>query len=358
MDAGSEDWLMYFAYESDYPSFPGTKLAAGDAKWIPGWLLNAEVKMVPRVVATSFPYWYADNANPAGVNLGKAPVDGTFSFTTVLVDAVPAYLLLGKATKDTPSANIWQIQGSTNGAVPVLIAGVENNRLYANQARQFEDVSVAKGSIMAIPVQGPDGKVGNFLAIDFSLIARREYTGVDQNTATLGYRGTNSPELGYNILGNTYANFAFTWNSKTLAKWIVGIKSDVTNDISNVLRMDNELIASIQVNGGHRKYGKPVFKVLQKMTAAGDLDDLEPYRADGGGGAHDIVLQVPRRNNNDWIKITWKNCYLLDVQHEPSPKGSEDKYTTLVFSEPTDIIFNDSQNDGSADPEEDADFEQ
>jgi hypothetical protein len=356
MDAGSEDWLIAFAYASDFASFPGTKLVAGDAKWIPGMILGADIKAVPRTVVQSSPFWYANNANPAGVNLGKHPIDGTFSFTVVMLDNVIAYLIFGKATADTPGADVWRVQGSTDGAIPALIAEVENNRLYAKQARQFEDVRFVKASIVTVPFKAADGSIGMFLAFDVNAIARREYTETAQNTATITYRGTDSPDLGYNIFGNSMTGFAFTWDSKDLTKWICGIKSDITNDISNVLRMDNNLFAGLQANGGKRKFGKPVFKLLQKMTAAGDLDDLEALR---GVDKSDIVLKVPRRNANDYITITWKDVYLLDIQHEPCPKGTEgDKYTTLTFSEPTDILFDDACNDGSATPHAVADYEQ
>jgi len=359
MDANSEPYLLAFAYASDFPSFPGTKLIASDRKWQPGIVVGADIKTIPRTIVNSTPYWYANNANPAGVNLGKAPVDGTFSFTCVLIDAVLPYLFLGKATKNTPSSSIWQIQGSTDGSAPDLAAIVENNQLYALQTRQFENVRFVKGSIVTVPFKTKEGEIGMFIAMDCNAIARREYTGTAANTYDIDYRGTYSPEMGYNIYGNTVTGFAFTWNAKTLTNWIAGIKSDITNDIGNVLRMDNNLHAGIQANGGKRKFGKPTFKFLQKMVAAGDLDDMETYR--DSTTKSDIVLKVPRRNASDYLTITWKDVYLLDVQHEPTPKDVTDtRFTYLTFSEPTDIIFNESTSTNGTDlqPEADADFEQ
>ncbi len=356
MDAGSEDWLLGFAYASDFTDFPGTKLVAADRKWHPGLIVGADVKAVPHTVMQSYPYWYANNANPAGVNLGKSPVEGTFSFTTVMVDNIMSYLFLGKATADTPAANVWRVQASTDGSAPKLIAVVENNRLYANQARQFEEVRFVKGSIVTVPFKAQDGSIGMFLAWDCNGIARREYTGTAQNTYTIDYRGEHSPEMGYNIFGNSLTGFSFAWHGLDLTKWIVGIKSEVTNDIGNVLRMDNNLYAGLQANGGHRKFGKPVFKLLQKMSAAGDLDDLDSHV---GNTLSDITLKVPRRNADDYMTVTWKNCYLLDVQHEPCPKGTDgDRFSILTFSEPTDIYFDDACYNASAEPHHAADYEQ
>ena len=332
MTAGSIPYIIAFAYASDFASFPGTKLIAADRIWVPGFMRGDGMAGHPRQVLETSSYYYEDNANPSGVILGKIPLDGTIKFTTDIVDGIPAYLLLGKATADTPAANSWRLQGSINGDVPKLIADVENNLMNdaAKCARQMEDVKCIKGVFHA--------KKG-WLQMDMEFLARVEHLGQPRSTYLPDLRGTHAPKVFYDIRGNSA--LTLTWHSLNLGKWLVDFNSAVENEIANYTQEDNVAYASVHHVGGRRKYSCPAFKFVQKEDSDLHLHDMHEHV--NGSTMSDLVLTVPRRHATDTAVIRWKNVYLKSWEFEPAPAENPGvKSINAIFSEPTDIEFDET----------------
>jgi len=290
------------------------------------------------------PYWLANNANPGGLVMKKVSVTG-IKFKCQPVDGIPFYLALGKVTADTPASDQFTIQGSTDGDVPELVFHKENKHAPTNkQAYEFTGVKCKK-----LSANIEDG----FLVTELEFIGEemkdQANDNVVLNTTSPSFRGTSAPVMPYKILGNPY--ISVTWNSQTLSNHVQSLSFSIENDIVAELIEDGNDHATV-FNRGKRTYGE----IMMTLLVDTNLAVLDPDTSTKS----DLVVTIPRRHANDYLKFTFKNVALKKFEFKPVP-DSDDRLPLVeaVWTGATDLEVVDRQVDssGNAAPNADADYE-
>jgi hypothetical protein len=252
-----------------------------------------------------------------------------------MVDAILAYLTLGKVTSGTD----WTIQGSVSGDVDQIIAHIENNQFAREQAREYYAKGV-KGALGTGFVKTTTSGMVKCLTCNAEFVSPRLYDmttdSVVQATVEPIFRGSKSPKIPYVVQGN--ANLALTWNSLTLSKFFSDFSINWENDIGVLLDETTSYWGSEILNGGHRKISDLTIEfVVPKLSAIGDLDNVLDY-VDSTTSA-DIVLRVPRRHANDYLQYAFKNPWLKQFDLTPAPLSDPPapRIAKAVFTGITDI---------------------
>jgi len=327
MNAGDIPYIWSFVYSTD----DTVPIAVADPKYYPGILIN-QMKSTAYKKAAFETYWLADNANPSGVHARKWEIMG-LGCEVALVDVVPLYLGLGKATSGTD----WKIQGSVSGNVDEIIAHIENNLKGREQAVEFLAKAV-KGKLGTGVVKTTAGNI-QCLTCSLDFVSPRHYDmttdSVVRSTYEPKFRGSTSPKNPYVVKGNSA--ITLTWNSLTLGKFFADYGISWENDIGVLLDESSSSWGSEILCGGHRKFSDLAIDfVIPAVSAIGDLDNLADYV--DSSTSQDLVLKVPRRHANDYLEFTFKGAYLTENPITPAPKGeSAPRVARAVWTGITDI---------------------
>lgn len=325
MAAGDYPFIWAFGYLSDDSTEPI------DTLYVEGIRKGKFFQSLPHKGIRLEPWYASTSANPAGYR-EKGYEIAAFSWDTWLVDAVPLYLALGSAA--THATYDYEIQGSTDGDVPGLVFHKEDNSTSTDIYRNYRTAKITRGELKIVE---------NMLAMRLTAVAEQEISAsVAQVTSFPGFRGDNSPSQPYRILGNT--DLTCVWDlgtDITMSSYIASFAISWENPLHLHHLDDGNDYPSLLVDEGVRKFSPLVVDIVQKPGADVDLDDFVSRRDAQESG--DLVIMIPRLHADDYLKLTFSDALLQDVQINPAPKDLDGVPTARLTFNVTNVVADEHQ---------------
>ena len=359
-----------FVYKSDKASWPGTKMGAGDTKY-KWWIQQGKVmESAPFKTLEGITLWAGNNANPSGFIKKKAGVyPNLVQLQGFSVDGTPDYAGAGKATADTPVADQYTVEWSTDGTVPELILHIEDNYLDAEQAKELGPCKVARIEYKGAEISGiPDALFEN---ITLSILCKRQYAMADSvviSTSKPKFRGIAQRNLidagsyptPYCISPNPIG-CTVSWNSETLGPFLRNYAFGWDNPVSAIIEEDGNDYPAFLLNNGRRIPTDVTVELFAQCDH--DLDDTIEYCPnldDSIGTSSDLVVKVPRRHANDFKQYTFENAYLKSFEKKVTTiAGTDVPLLVASFTAYTNFSLVDAQanSSGTATPNDNGDYE-
>lgn len=336
---GDYPFVWAFGYASDDETEPISNL------YVEGIRKGTFYQAMPRKTWRIDQYWLANSANPGGFVEHGYEIPA-FSWDTWLVDAVPFYLALGRVSVAT-APDDYRINASPTGDVPRLVFHKEDNAGATDIYRNYRTAKIVKGELKILE---------NMLAMRLTAVAEREISAsVAQVSSFPPFRGSASPARPYRVLGNE--NITITWNTLNLGSYLQGLSTSWENPVGLHHLHDGNDYPTLFLDASARKFSPVVLDILQPPTGTvlsdliGDVD---------GTTTSDLVITIPRRHANDYLKITFSNALLGEVEILPHTQDAEGvPMARLTFPHYTDLQVLERQvtDAGVSDPNDAATYE-